>query len=252
MSVTQYFRKAQDVLRQIEETQVGHIRKAAELFAESIVSGRVVHMYGSGHSVIPVMDMFPRYGAYAGFHPLQDPRLMWTAPTGPGGAPELLWLERREGYAEIFLDSFDLRPDDAMLVFSHGGLNAAPLEVAKIAREKGLNVVVVTSVTNHQTRQSTHSTGKKLADFGHVVIDNCCPPEDALVNVEGVVGPVAASSTLAATYIAMALIAETAAQLAVRGHHVRPFVSPNVTEAPPDTTARVYAEYRERTRGIRR
>lgn len=252
MSMGQYFASAQNVLQRIQDTQAPQIREAAALFADSILAGRVVHMYGSGHSVIPVMDIFPRYGSYAGFHPLQDPRLMWTAPTGPGGAPELLWLERREGYAEIFLDSFDLRPSDTMLVFSHGGLNAAPVEVAKIAREKGLKVVTVTSMANHHTRQSTHSTGKKLADFGHVVIDNCCPPEDALVNVQGVVGPVAASSTLAVVYIAMALVAETAAQLAARGHFVRPFVSPNVTEAPPDTTARVYAEYRERIQGVRR
>lgn len=251
MTASQYFLKANDVLRRIQETQTENIRKAASFFADSIVAGRVVHLYGSGHSVLPVQDIFPRYGSYSGFHPLQDPRLMWTAPTGPGGAPELLWLERREGYVAVFLESFDLQPADSLLVFSHGGLNAAPLEVAKAAHDKGLKVVTVTSVMNYRTRPSTHSTGKKMADFGDVVIDNCCPPEDALVNIDGVVGPVAASSTLAAVFIAQALVGETAAQLAARGHFVHPFASPNVLEAPADTTARVYAEYRQRTRGIR-
>jgi uncharacterized phosphosugar-binding protein len=251
MSATQYFDKASAVLRRIEETQLDQIRAAGSLFAEVIAAGRLVHMFGSGHSVIPVMDIFPRYGAYPGFHPIQDPRLMWIGATGPGGAPELLWLERREGYVRHFLESFVLDPSDAMLVFSHGGLNAAPVEVAQIAREKGLKTVVVTSVQNHRTRQATHSTGKKLADWGDIVIDNCCPPDDAVVAVPGVTGPVAATSTLAAVYISMALVAETASQLAIRGHHVRPFVSPNVTEAPPDNNDRVYAEYRQRIRGIR-
>jgi uncharacterized phosphosugar-binding protein len=38
----------------------------------------LVHLFGSGHSVIPVLDVFPRYGSFAGFHPLMDSRLMWT------------------------------------------------------------------------------------------------------------------------------------------------------------------------------
>lgn len=251
MSISQYFTKSQAILRQIEATQAENIRQAAGLFADSIQAGRVVHMFGSGHSVLPVMDMFPRYGAYSGFHPIQDPRLMWTAPTGPGGAPELLWIERQEGYAKIFLESFDLQPADSMLVFSHGGQNAAPLEVAMIAKEKGLKVVTVTSMANYRTRQSTHSTGKKMADFGDITIDNCCPPEDAVVEIEGVVGPVAATSTLAVVHIGMSLVAETASVLAQRGHFVRPFASPNVIGAPPDNNDRVYAEYRQRVRGIR-
>lgn len=251
MSAKQYFDRASAILTKIASTQTPKIVEAAGYFADSIAAGRVVHLYGSGHSVLPVQDIFPRYGGYVGWHPLQDPRLMWMAPTGPGGAPELLWLERQEGYVEHFLRSFDLQPQDSMLVFSHGGLNAAPLEVARHAREKGLKVVVVTSMENYRTRASTHSSGKKMADFAHVAIDNCCPPEDAVVSVEGVTGPVGASSTLAAVSIAMALVSETAAQLAARGIHVRPFVSPNVTDAPKDTNDRVYDLYRERVRGLR-
>lgn len=251
MSAGKYFEKATELMKRISATQTPGIVKAAGFFADSIAAGRVVHMYGSGHSVIPVMDVFPRYGSYVGWHPLQDPRLMWYAPTGPGGAPELLWLERQEGYAEIFLRSFDLQPRDSLLVFSHGGLNAAPMEVAKVAREKGLKVVAVTSVENYNTRAATHSTGKKLADFADVVLDNCCPPEDAVVEVPGITGPVGACSTLAAVSIAMALVAETAAQLSERGIIVRPFVSPNVTDAPRDNNDQVYALYRQLVRGIR-
>lgn len=251
VTATQYLGHAGALVHRIGASQSEAIRSAAAFFAASIAAGRVVHMFGSGHSVLPVMDIFPRYGGYAGFHPLQDPRLMWIAPTGPGGAPELLWLERQEGYIRHFLQSFDLHPADSMLVFSHGGLNAAPVEAAQYARERGLKVVAVTSLQNHGSRRAVHSSGRKLADWADVAIDNCCPPEDAVVTIPGVTGPVAATSTLAAVCIAMALVAETAAQLAALGHFVRPFVSPNVTDAPPDTNDQVYAEYRRRVRGLR-
>lgn len=50
---------------------------------------------------------------------------------GPQGARELLWLERREGYIAQFLQSYPFGSKDGLLVFSHGGLNAAPIENAR-------------------------------------------------------------------------------------------------------------------------
>jgi uncharacterized phosphosugar-binding protein len=153
---------------------------------------------------------------------------MWFNIVGPGGARELLWLERQEGYARIILESYQLEPRDCMVVFSHGGLNAAPVEMAMEAKQKGLKVICVSSLQNHRQASSTHSTGKKLADFADIVIDNCVPPEDALVDVEGVQEKFAAGSTVAAVSIAMALVAEVAFQLVKSGHKPLTFVSPNV------------------------
>src|ERR1035438_4157829 len=93
-------------------------------------AGKRAYLFGSGHSVIPVMDIFPRYGSFVGFFPLYDPRLMWHNVVGPGGARELLWLERREGYVRNFLQSYAFAPGDAIIVFSHGGMNAAGIETA--------------------------------------------------------------------------------------------------------------------------
>src|SRR2546430_12770327 len=52
-------------------------------------------------------------------------RLMWTNVIGSGGAKGLLWLERREGYASVLFENEPIRSRDVMMVFSHGGLNAA-------------------------------------------------------------------------------------------------------------------------------
>lgn len=242
MSATAYFDRIQQVLDEIRNSQTEAIGRAAEAMALSISERGRVYMFGSGHSVIPVLDIFPRYGGFVGFFPLYDPRLMWSNVIGPGGARELLWLERQEGYARVFLQSYPLESRDSMLVFSHGGLNAAPIEVALEAREKGLTVITVSSHRNAAVSTASHSSGKKLCDVAHVAIDNCVPPEDALVDV-GQVERVAAGSTVAAVAVAMALVAETASRLAAGPGLPPTFVSPNVPGVAPGHMNRVYEAF---------
>lgn len=246
MSALEYLQKAAAILAQIQATQMDAIQAAAQACAESIAAGRAAHVFGSGHSVIPTLDLFPRYGGYVGFHPIMDPRLMWFNVTGPGGARELLWLERTEGYIAQVLLSYNLDPRDTMIIYSHGGLNAAPVEMALAAKEKGLTVVGVTSLANRSLNKPTHSSGKALADIADIVIDNCCPPEDALVELEGRPERVGGSSTWAAMAITQAITSETAVRLQKMGKlPERIFVSPNVPDVPPDNNAQVFRDYME-------
>ena len=228
MSVVQYRERITECLNRIWDTQTGNIEKVSAVMADCIAGGGLVHMFGSGHSVLPVQDMFPRYGAFPGFRPLMDMRLMWTNVIGSGGAKGLLWLERREGYAPILFENEPIRSGDVMLVFSHGGLNAAGIEVLQEAKKRGLTTVAITSLDNYRKREATHSSGKKLADVADYVIDNCIPAEDALVQVKGWKAPVAAGSTVATVTIAMAIVAQVAADLAAKGHNPMVFVSPNL------------------------
>ena len=244
MSVSRYRERITEVLDRIWNTQTATIEKVAAVMAECIAGGGLVHMFGSGHSVLPVQDMFPRYGTFPGFRPLMDMRLMWTNVIGSGGAKGLLWLERREGYAAaVLFENEPIRRGDVMLVFSHGGLNAAGIEVLQEAKKRGLATVAITSMDNYGKREATHSSGKKLADVADYVIDNCVPAEDALVNVKGWKAPVAAGSTVSAITIAMAIIAQVAADLAAQGKNPPVFVSPNVAGMPADNNNRVYEEY---------
>jgi uncharacterized phosphosugar-binding protein len=243
LSLKSYEQRITEILTKIWSTQSGHIEQAAAVMADSIANKGLVHMFGSGHSVLPVQDIFPRYGAYPGFRPFMDMRLMWTNVIGSGGAKGLLWLERREGYVQVLFENEPIRSGDVMLIFSHGGLNAAGIEVALESKKRGLKVVTVTSMANYKVRETTHSSGKKLADCADVVIDNCCPPEDAVVKIEGWKAPVAASSTVATVTVSMALVAQVAAELARRGHTPPVFVSPNVPGIPADNNNTVYEQY---------
>lgn len=246
MSANKYLEGVQQLIAKVEDTQLSNIEAAAEIFAETIASGNVVHAFGSGHSVLPVMDLFPRYGAFVGFHPIMDARLMWTNVVGSGGAPEVLWQERQEGYIDIILPAHKIVSGDSFLVFSHGGLNPAPVEMALAAKERGLKLVVVTSGANHKLHSPTHSSGHSLATLGDVVIDNCSPPEDAIIPIDGLLGNVGATSTVTGVVITMALLSETAAKLSARGAMPqRVFMSPNVPGVEKDNTNKVYADYLE-------
>ena len=245
MSASAYYQQITSVLERIRATQMPKIEEAGARIATAIEKGGFAFLYGSGHSVIPVMDVFPRYGSFVGLVPLYDPRLMWSNVVGPGGARELLWIERREGYAPVFLQSYALRRGDCFVVFSHGGLNAAPIEAALYAKERGLTVITVSSLANAAVAKPTHSSGRKLSDVADIAIDNCVAPEDSQVDV-GRPEKVAAGSTMAVVYVAMSLVAETGARLMAKGVQPITFVSPNVSGIAPDHNPRVFEAYARR------
>jgi len=245
MSARKYYDKISGVLAAINERETANIESAGALCASAIAAGKRVYLFGSGHSVIPVMDIFPRYGSFVGFYPLYDPRLMWHNVIGGGGARELLWLERREGYIQQFLQSYSLEAGDVLLVFSHGGLNAAGIEAALYARERGMKVISVSSHANAKVAAPTHSSGKRLSDCADIAIDNCVPPEDSQVDI-GRPEKVGAGSTMAVIFIAMSLVAETGARLAQQGYPLHTFVSPNVPGIEAGHNQRVFEEYTRR------
>jgi uncharacterized phosphosugar-binding protein len=248
VTASAYFRAALELIERIEETQTEAITEAAEMMADGVAKGGLVSLFGSGHSVLPVMDVFPRYGSFPAFRPLTDVRLSWFDVLGTGGVRELLWLERTEGYIQNFLGNYPFTSDDTLVVYSHGGLNAAGIDASLYARERGVKVVAVTSVQNLDVNKATHSSGKRLAEVADIVIDNCCRPGDTVVEIDGWGPPVGATSTLATVAISIALTAQLASALKARGITLPTFVSPNDTRYPADNNAQVFEEYRRRTR----
>lgn len=244
MSAKNYIEIMQGLISDLEKNCMTDIKKAAQSMANSVKNERVIYYYGSGHSMLPCLDVFPRYGTFIGFQPIHDPRLTWTNVLGPGGTPELLWLERAEGYVKNVFRSYEIKPNDTLIIFSHGGLNAAGIEAGLIGKENGATVVCVTSMQNYKINAPRHSSGKKLADVGDIVIDNCAPPEDAVVKIKDWEEPVAASATVMSVMISMSLIAETAKLLSDDGIYQPTFASPNVVTDPMHDY-NVYEEYKK-------
>lgn len=244
MSADLYFERIIEILRKVKETQKENIRKASELMAKAISQGRAVYTFGSGHSVLPAQDVFPRYGTFVGIQPILDSRLMWFNILGPGGVKELLWLERTEGYIKNVLDQYPITEEDVVIVYSHGGLNAAPVEVALESKKRGAKVIAITSMENQKKAKAVHSSGKKLSDIADITIDNGVPPEDALIEIEGRKEKISAGSTVSAVAITMALVAETGKILSEMGKLPPVFMSPNICN-DPEHNNHVFKAYRE-------
>src|SRR6266850_348579 len=135
------------LLEKIRQTQGDAIERASEVCAEAIGAGGFVHLFGTGHSRIPVEEMFPRYGSYPGFHPIVELSMTFhTQVVGANGQRQAMFIERVPGLAEVILSNFTFGPKDVMVVFSAGGTTAVPVEMARGARRRGLRVIAVTSV----------------------------------------------------------------------------------------------------------
>jgi uncharacterized phosphosugar-binding protein len=239
-----FLEKLNDVLHAVQENETDALDAAAERMADTLARGRLVHLFGSGHSVLPTQDAFPRYGGFVGLHPLTDPRVMWHDVLGSGGVRELLWLERTEGYIEKYLSHEALLAGDVLIAISHGGRNCAAIEASMYARERGMQVVAITAKANF-SRPAEHSSGKRLADVADVVIDTHVPIEDALVTVEGWSRPVGGASTIVAMSIVQELNVRAAQKLSERGMELPTFVSPTVPGASLETNDEVFDAHEE-------
>lgn len=210
----QWISAARDVLDQIEHSQMSAIAESADICAAAIAGGGFVHMFGTGHSRIPLEEMFPRYGSFPGFNPIGELSMTFhTQVVGANGQRQAMFIERTEGLGEVILDNFTYRETDAFMVFSASGRSAVPIEVAMGARARGLAVVAVTSLAESMALPPTHSSHTRLGDHADVVIDVGTPPGDAMVTVPGLDTPVGPGSTLAYAAIVNEVKAQTAARL---------------------------------------
>jgi uncharacterized phosphosugar-binding protein len=210
--------QARDVLDRIEQTQMGAIATTAARCADTIAAGGLVHLFGSGHSRIPVEEMFPRYGSYPGFHPMAELSMTFhTQIAGSNGQRQAMFIERVEGLGEVILANFQLEPTDVMIVFSASGTSAVPIEIAMGAQARGLHVIAVTALAHSKATTPLHSSGTRLFDHADVVIDLCTPVGDAAVALEGAEDPVGPMSTLASVAVVNEIKVQTAQRLAERG-----------------------------------
>jgi len=211
-------RAAIELLEKLDRTQGAALDHAAAICAEAIGGGGLVHLFGTGHSRIPVEEMFPRYGSYPGFNPIVELSMTFhTQVVGANGQRQAMAIERTPGLAEVILSNFRFGPQDVMIVFSAGGETAVPIEMARGARARGLRVIAVTSLAQSTTGDSDTAAGDRLAYEGDLVIDLCTPHADALVAIDGIDTPVGPGSTLAAVAIANSIKVRTAQLLAERG-----------------------------------
>ena len=235
MYAKDWLKNAHEIMSTIEETQLGNIRKAATIMADSIEKGRWVHTWGCGHATIPCEEMYPRIGGIVGFHPLCElPLTFFTQIIGQMGIHQFLYLERLEGYAQQIMKNYEFSTDDCLWIFSHTGINAVNIDMALEAKKRGMKVIAFGSAANTGDKPGRHSSGKNLFQIADVVVDSCVPLQDASVTTEKQFDKIGPLSTLGFVTLVWTTVCTVVEILEQRG--VKIYINPS-HNVPGDTTA---------------
>jgi uncharacterized phosphosugar-binding protein len=233
--------------------QEAQIRAAAEVFSRTILSGRMVHLFGSGHSRIMVEEMWPRYGSFPGFNPIVELAVSFhNLVVGANGQRQAMFLENVSGYAAQILRNFDIRKEDSALVVSSSGTSTVAVEVAEILQSKGVAVAGIVSKLHSDASASKRPDGKRLGDFCDILLDSGAPVGDAMVTVEGLDTPVAPGSTIGSCMLVNCIKAELAALLTAAGQPPKVLTAANVVgrERSNELFQSAYDEHAHRLAGL--
>jgi uncharacterized phosphosugar-binding protein len=215
--IDDYLQKCESILHAVR-SQKKEIEQAAGLFADTILAGRMVHVFGTGHSRIMVEEMWPRYGSFPGFNPIVELSLTYhNNVVGPNGQRQAMYLENVAGFAERILRNFSLDQKDTAFIVSSSGCNIVPIEMAELFQHKKIKVVALITKQHSAKSTSKRKDGKKLDDFADIVLDTGAPVGDSMVYIEGLETPVSPGSSVGGVIIVNCIKAEVARLLTEAG-----------------------------------
>jgi uncharacterized phosphosugar-binding protein len=245
----QYLERCRELVERVAAQTVA-VRTAADWFAASILAGRMVHVFASGHSRIMVEEMWPRYGSFPGFNPMVELSLTFHNPVvGSNGQRQAMFLENVTGLAERILRNFDVEPPDSALIISSSGGNLVPIEMAEGFRSKGVKVVSIVSLRHSVASVTRHPGGRRLQDVSDLVLDTGAPVGDAMVKIAGLETPVSPGSTVGGCMLVNAIKAEVADRLTRAGQPPKVLTAPAVIGADR-ATALFESAYDEHARRL--
>lgn len=207
-----YFEIMQEVVGSVLNTQEDNMAKAAGILANTTKNNGIIHLFGSGHSSLIAEDVFWRAATLANVHAIFE-----SAVAGINEVTKTSKIEKLEGIGQVIVAYNRVSPPDAIICISNSGNNAATVDVALAAKERGVPVIAITNVTYADQLTTHHSSSKKLKDVADVVIDNCSLYGDAAVDLPGFPQKVGATSTIPVAFIVPALLVQTCENLVEQG-----------------------------------
>lgn len=184
-----------ELLDTLYDTQKDNMEKMAETMAECIMQGGVIHVFGSGHSVGMGIDIKNRLGSLVPIHIMETNDFVLRGGVSIEEFKDKTNIfERRPDVAERLYDLYNIKKEDVFIVISNSGINGLVIDIASLAKKNGHKVIIITSMKHTLAENSRHPSGKKLYEFGDIVIDNCGPHGDALLETSGVAKLTAVSS----------------------------------------------------------
>jgi uncharacterized phosphosugar-binding protein len=162
-------------------------------------------------------------------------------------------IERTPGYARAILADTAFDQGDLLIIVNAYGINAATIDSAMFAHERGMTTIGVTSIANQrglpQSHPSRHPSGKDLCDLVDIVVDTKMPLGDAILELDGVAEKVAPVSTFVNAYAMNSIMLEAIAELARRGIEPPIWRSSN-SPGGDEANVAVNARYRGRIKNL--
>lgn len=239
---SEYLDQARALLDRVQEEEQESMAQAAGLLADAVVGGQRIFAFGCTHSALPVQDIVYRAGGLMLINPIMGPGItsLETRPTTLTSA-----MEKLEGYADALLDASPIQAGDVLIVVSVSGRNAVPIEMARSAKDRGLKVIVLTSVAYSGSVESRHPSGAKAHDFADVVLDNKVDAGDAVLELEGVAQRFSPASGVTSTAILHAVVSGAIEKVVAAGVEPPVFLAANL-DGGKEYNERLTAEHRDR------
>lgn len=161
-----------------------NIDKAACLCVESIKKGGHINVFGVGHSSGFAMEMV---NSQNGLLPIRSITPIDLVLKGKMTISEYNdrnnKFAQRENLANELYNLYDFSNSDIFILISNSGINKLIIDFAEKLKQSSFVIIVVTSLEHTSAVESRHLSGKKLKDFGDVVIDNVGPLGDTLIGL---------------------------------------------------------------------
>ncbi len=212
-----YFAATQALMRRVLEEEKEPLSRAACRLAGQISANRLVHIYGpGGHSNLAAQEVFFRAGGLMHISAILDEGTLLS-----NGALRSMAIERTPDYGKVVIANQRLGADDLLILVNAYGINAALIDAALEARQRGVFLIGVSS-RQHADNTSPdhparHPTKQNLHDVVDIAIDCKVPIGDAVVSVPGMSENIAAISTFANAFTLNCLVIRTVAKLVERG-----------------------------------
>ncbi len=236
--ILEYLDKVKELLDKIVDSQEGLMSRAARLISDALENQGMIYVFGTGHSHLIAEEGFFRAGGLARVCPILTTELMLH-----DGAVKTSTYEKIEELAHEILLRYAIKENDIFLVFSNSGINALPVEVARLVKLQNIKVISVCADA-YLEEESNHSSKKYLKDYSDVHLNTFAPLGDAVLSPMDKPPKMGAVSTITGCFILNALLLE-AAHLAYSNGYVPEIYTCRNLEGGRENNAPLIEKYRE-------
>lgn len=240
----EYIENIKKIIEKIETDGKNSIEKSAKTVAETLINGRRLYLFGTGHSHMLSEELFYRAGGLVNIRPVLIDALMLHV-----SASESTVAEREEGIAERIFKEYNMSENDTIIIISNSGRNGVIVDMALLCKEKGLNIIALTNLEHTYSGQSRHKSGKRLCEIADTVLDNGGCVGDACIEVDNVAGKICATSTVCGALILNAVVAQAVSICAANGFVPEHFASSNI-DGGDEINDRLVEKYKKEIRHL--